>query len=216
MEKTILRILFAALMMGGCSGPPAEKAGGGWPGHRLQSWLDYYGLQLEDFDQAGRFDASYPVRGPHEPADEELYAPLYVYSADSTLAIDLDSYHLVINRRNDGSLYSPGREADMEVALIDLEAGLRTRLLFCGTPCLFEEAGFHPDGRVFVAGFSEAGSSHLPAIWLVDTAERKVDFLQATRAFHPVEVRYISEVRLSHIDFLFETFLPVSPADPLP
>ncbi len=209
MRKYIL-VLFILLLVFSC-----RQTDPGWPDERLQNWLDYYGLELRDFAPGDRFDRPYRVEQPYQASDDDLFADLYVYSPDSTQAIDLDSYHLVLEVKDDGSLFSPGREADMEVGLIDLEKGIRKRLLFCGPPCIFEEATFHPDGHVVVAGFIENDNGFHPALWTITTENAFVELRQAPDLVNPENIKYISGQRLPHIRFWFEKYEGVASDVPL-
>lgn len=175
-----------------------------WPDQRLQRWLTYYDLSLDEFEKVGRFERSYKVEHPYEPLTDNLFASLYIYSADSLLAIDLDSYHSVLEVKDDGTLFYAGREPDMEVGLINFDEGIRKRILFCGPVCMFEEAAFHPDGRIVVAGFSENDAGYKPALWFVDQKNSAVTFYQAKKPFPTKKIRYISDKRLSHIEFWFD------------
>ncbi len=200
MKKALFAILLFFAVFS-CRQPAEEKP---WPDDRLQGWLAYYGITLDDFTASDRYDRHYRVEQEFELTEDDLHAGLYIYSQDSTLAIDLDSYHLVLEEKEDGQLYSPGREVDMEVGLIDLVRGIRKRLLFCGTPCMFEEATFHPDGPVVVAGFVENENGFHPAIWSIDPGEESVKLRRASLLVIPGEIKYTSEIRLSHISFWFD------------
>ncbi len=174
-----------------------------YTGERIQAWMDHYGLTTDHFQAAERFDRHYSLEQAFEEGDRALYTDLFVYSADSALAIDLDSYHLVLEDTPYG-LFSPGREVDMEVGLIDFERGVRSRLLFCGTPCLFEEAGFHPDGHILVAGFVENEQGWHPCIWKTSRKEAFIEQRLAQQTIPVEDLDYIHRVRLPHIRFWFE------------
>ncbi len=184
-----------------CRQPVEEKP---WPDERLQNWLAYYEITSGDFTAYDRYDRHYRIEQEFEFSEDDLYAGLYIFSQDSTLAIDLDSYHLVLEKKDDGQLYSPGRGVDMEVGLIDLALGIRKRLLFCGTPCLFEEASFHPDGRIVVAGFVENSTGFHPALWFIALDEEYIELRLAEVRIHPKDIKYTSDQRLSHITFWFD------------
>ncbi len=209
MRKQIL-LFFLLLAVFSC-----RQADPGWPDERLQNWLDYYDSELKDFGAGDHFDRPYRVEQAYQTSDDDLFVDLYVYSPDSTRAIDLDSYHLVLEVKDDGSLFSPGREADMEVALIDLEQGIRKRLLFCGPPCIFEEATFHPDGHVVVAGFIENNNGFHPALWTIKTKNGFVELRQSPRLVPPGNILYISDKRLHHINFWFEKYEGIATDIPL-
>ncbi len=175
-----------------------------WPDERLNAWLSFYNIKLDDFDEIQKHEIPYRIVHPFHISDDDLYAPLYVYNADSTMAIDLDSYHLVLEQDANGYLFSPGREVDMEIGLIDFEEQTRRRILFCGTPCLFEEAGFHPSGTVVIAGFIEDEQGFVPAIWDVDPNQYTLSVSLASKSVHPKDILYIPKKRLQHIRFWFD------------
>lgn len=193
--------LLLMIIMNACGSNEKEEA---WPDQRLQRWLAYYDLSLDEFEKAGSFDRSYKVEYPYDPLTDTLFASLYVYSADSLLAIDLDSYHSVLEVKDDGTIYYAGREPDMEVGLISFEEKIRKRMLFCGPVCIFEEAAFHPDGRIVVAGFSENEAGYRPSLWYIHRDLSAIRFYQAKTPFPTGKIRYISDKRLSHITFWFD------------
>ncbi len=195
----IVLLLLQCLYIPSCK---QEKETNDWPSERLQNWLDYYDLSMEDFDEKDRFDRAYRVIYEFSLSEDDMYAPLYIYSEDSSRAIDIDSYHLVLERTDKGELFSPGREADMEAALIDLNKGVRKRLLFCGPSCVFEEAGFHPGGHVFVAGFAESETAYYPVIWYIDEDNGYIVIERASERDLPAaKIRYIPDRRLSGVIF---------------
>lgn len=171
---------------------------------RIQEWLTHYNIDIQDFNSGTTHEIPYRVTREFRISEDDLYASLYIFNADSSMAIDLDSYHLVLEVKEDGRLFSPGREVDMEVGLIDLEQSIRKRMLFCGTPCVFEEAGFHPEGQISVAGFTENDEGFVPALWEIDPKKYTVRLSVAHKVFTANEIRYTSEKRLRHIEFWFE------------
>lgn len=196
----LILVFFVFCMIVSCKrDKPAD-----WPDERLKAWLSYYNIGLDDFYETQKHDIPYRIVQPFHLSDNDLYASMYVYNADSTMAIDLDSYHLVIEQGEDEKLYSPGREVDMEVGLIDFEEQTRRRILFCGTPCIFEEAGFHPSGTVVISGFIENDRGYVPALWEVDPHKNTVSLSMASKTFHPKDILYIPKKRLQHIRFWFD------------
>ncbi len=199
-HKPLTTLLICILMLAACK----RTDNGDWPDERMQSWFSYYGIAMADFEKDSKHDIPYRVSSTFTLCDDDIYLPLYIFNADSTLAIDIDSYHLVLEKLYDGTLYSPGREVDREVGLIDIRKIVRKRILFCGTPCVFEEAAFHPDGNIVVAGFIENDEGFLPAMWSVDPDEYTVSLSVAAKTFNAREIDYISGKRLKHVRFWFE------------
>ncbi len=198
-RKRFLAIL-CALVIISCG---VQENGKDHPGKRIAAWLEHYDLEMDDFGPEERFDRLYRVVHDFAVAEDDIYAGMYIYSKDSTQAIDLDSYHLVLEEQ-DGILYSPGREADMEVALIDFEEGLRKRLLFCGPPCLFEEAEFGPGGKILVAGFIENENGWHPSLWETSYSDAYIGQRVSSQSIPAERIDYIHAIRLPMIRFWFE------------
>lgn len=189
----------------------------GWPDERLSAWLDYYELSYEGFEKDQRFDRHYEVIYEHKDREDDLFAGLYIYHPDSSKAIDLDSYHLSLNKKDDGTLYSKGREPDMEVGLIIFEEEIKKRLLFCGPSCVFEEATFDPEGNIVVAGHAEDGKGYRPMLWVTSAKNDYIDIFGYTKESdltHPASgIRYIYDIRLQEIQFHHEDKIPFDRLD---
>ena len=200
--KPLTTLLICILILAGCK----RTDNGDWPDERMQSWFSYYDITLNDLKKESKHDIPYRVSSTFTLCDDDIYLPFYIFNKDSTFAIDIDSYHLVLEKLEDGTLFSPGREVDWEVALIDLRENVRKRILFCGTPCVFEEAAFHPKGNIVVAGFIENKDGFLPAMWSVDPDQYTVSLSIAARSFNAREIDYISQERLKDVRFWFEDY----------
>ncbi len=199
LRKAITIILFAGMLF---SCKTDDKVD--WPDKRIKAWLSYYNVGLDDFNILQEHDIPYRISHEFQLNEDDIFRHLFVFNADSSLAIDLDSYHLIVKKTDDGILYTPGREVDMEIGLIDIEAGVRRRILFCGTPCVFEEASFHPSGNIIIAGFIEGEENYVPALWNIDPEKYTVTLSQVSKSFHPKEILYIPKIRLKHIHFWFD------------
>ncbi len=198
MNKTVL-LFSTILIISAC-----QRTNDDWPDKRFERWLSYYDISIHDFKDTGTHEIPYRVEYPFMLTDAELHAGFFVYNPDSSLAIDLDSYHLVLERADDGSLYSPGREVDSEVTLIVFEESMRQRILFCGPSCVFEEAAFHPDGHAAIAGFTENKDGFQPSIWYVDHENHTISLMVSEKKYHPREIRYNYDERLHNIRFWFD------------
>ncbi|MBO9684367.1 MAG: hypothetical protein J7502_17160, partial [Flavisolibacter sp.] len=62
----------------------------------------------------------------------QSYSPLFVYNADSSFAIDLYSYNVILRKRN-GKITVNHAGPDTEVGLIDLKNKTRKRIYFGGS-----------------------------------------------------------------------------------
>ncbi len=212
-----MKIILASLllfMLHSCK-PAADR--NDWPGERIGMWLEYYGLEYGGFEKTHRFERQYHVTYDYEGKEDDVFSDFYVYAADSVKAIDLDSYHLAIEIQDDGTLYSAGREPDMEVGLIRFEEGKRSRMLFCGTPCIFEEADFDPDGNIVVAGHVENERGYKPVLWVMSPEKAYIEQHEYHREkdlVHTAEkIRYISDIRLSEVDFWHDDKKPIDKLD---
>ncbi len=212
MRKVLYLLTFLTWQACGPAEDPHE-----WAEKGLGDWLDYYELDFEGFEKAHRFDRPYEVTYDYGGTEDDLYSDFYIYNADSTKAIDLDSYHLHIAKRDDGTYYSKGREPDMEVGLIDFASKIKRRVLFCGTPCIFEEATFDPEGNIVIAGHVENDKGFKPVLWIMSLKEPFLEQHEyaADRQLihHPREIRYISDIRLSEVSFWHEDEEPFENLD---
>ncbi len=159
---------------------------------------------MSDFEEEVEQTIPYRLEQDFDSENIELYKSLFIYSPDSTRAIDLDSYHLSLERMKDGTLYSAGRDVDMEAGLIHFKDSIRTRLLFCGPACLFEEASFFPEGMITVTGFADDGMGYTPVIWEIDPVSLSVKLSSSTQVFTASEIRYVRDVRLEHVLFALD------------
>ena len=214
-------VIFAMLPMLACAPrneapdpPPEADKEEAWPDRRMDRWLSYYGFDAEEFTDSATYAKPYRLaQQAFEFSANENFADLFVFNSDSTRAIDLDSYHLVLEKDQEGRLYTPGRSPDMEVGLIDLKESKRQRLLFCGPACLFEEGTFHPDGHIVIAGFSQNGEGYLPTIWVVDPEADSLQVKNIPVAYDPAKINYLPDVRLKHIRFWHDG-MPVASSSP--
>jgi len=211
-------VIFAMLPMYACgprtdapdSLPEADKRAT-WPDQRMDRWLSYYGFEKEEFTDSATYAKPYRLeKQTFDFSREDPFSELYVFNSDSTLAIDLDSYHLVLEKDQQGMLFTPGRSPDMEIGLIDLAESKRERLLFCGPACLFEEGSFHPRGHIVIAGFSQNGEGYLPTIWIVDPAADSLRVKNIPEPYKPEKINYLPDVRLKHIRFYNDDGSPVT------
>ena len=208
-KKVSIIFIFLLLTMQACGPQPkepdpsaTEEPGKTWPDQRMARWLDYYGFDQQEFTDTATYAHPYRLeKQPFELSREDPFSDFFVFNSDSTRAIDLDSYHLVLEKDMEGGLFTPGRGADMEIGLIDLAENLRERLLFCGPSCLFEEGSFHPDGHVVITGFSQNGKGYLPTMWHIDPGKDSLDVMNIPVPHDPAKINYLPDVRLQHIRF---------------
>ena len=78
--------------------------------------------------------SSRSVTGPDLKLSEasKRYYPLFIYNADSSYAIDLYSYNIILQKKN-GKTVVNHAGPDIEVALVDLKNQTRKRIYFGGS-----------------------------------------------------------------------------------
>jgi len=171
---------------------------------RLDRWLDYYGLSLNDFTDTLNIKNNPFLTTDSDPSSPHfrLYRDLFVYSPDKQYAVDIDSYFLVLEKNNEDSPVCYGTNADQEIALINLEEYERQRILFCGTACRAEEVQWTGNHNVLIMGFSQPRHTWIPVIWIVDTEKKSLQEIKTNNV--PINKKpnsYNQSVRLNHIVF---------------
>lgn len=170
---------------------------------RFIRWKNYHQIN----DAAETYKAmTLPWTLRHEAIDlkNPFYGPyfqFFIYSPDSSYAIDLDSYSLNLEYTKKGMLCSYGGEVDHKVSLIDLKNNTATTVLFAGTLDIFEDAYWEDNSTFRILGQSTREEFH-PTIWefTVDGKRRlKFGYLQTTRS---KSYDYNSEIRLKAVNFL--------------
>ena len=102
----------------------------------------FFSTQDSSFD-ASKFQqmSSQVVNSPDLKLSDAIksYSPLFVYNADSSFAIDLYSYNVILRKRN-GKTTVNHAGPDTEVALIDLKNKTRKRIYFGGSSSAIVDA----------------------------------------------------------------------------
>ncbi len=135
-------------------GPLVERRFPLW----VELWREHVpSFAVSSFTPAGEgsFTPEYTVAfTPLE--DEETRSRLYACSPDGSRCVD--PYVLVSFERQDDRIESLF-DADQGVALIDMEKGTWTRLLFCGTLCAFHDAAWLDDDALAIVGITHEPKS---------------------------------------------------------
>lgn len=170
---------------------------------RLDSWLNYYGLELTDFtDSSSKWKEVIIIRDYDINTDSNnLLKEFFIYSPDSTHCIDLDSYFLGIMKDSLGQLVFCGTDVDTEVAMIDLKGKKKIRIWFCGTPCIVEEAQWITNDLIYILGFTTDNEKKYPTIWVYEKNDQLSQGIKAKRLVKSSQKRYMQEVRLKKIKF---------------
>jgi hypothetical protein len=97
----------------------------------------------------------------------DAYGRYIKYSPDSTMFVDMDSYHVGIKKNSQGKWQGIEMEADSEVSLVNLKSGKKTRLLFLGPDNSIEDAMWLDKENVAIMGIQDYGDSlgKVAAVW---------------------------------------------------
>lgn len=146
------------------------------PGDKVySSWEEYYN-NMDNHFQVDSFvitDTTYNdlliKKADLNDTFYQNYGDLIVYNKDSSMFIDPYSYSLIIETKN-GKRIARGGEVDNEVSVVDLKKNIRTRLLFFGPSCQFQNAFWYNDHIVGVMGLQSDYSDeyYTPRIWFVN------------------------------------------------
>jgi hypothetical protein len=167
-------------------------------------WLIYYNLNHKDFHKIGNDTERKMIWSDYNLTDEyiEIFKPFYIYSTDSTYFIDLDSYSLQIEKKND-KLISYGSGIDMKVQVIRQADNKSATLLFCGSSCIPETANWITDSWIEILGFSVNESGEMiPSKWKVDLNNMIFSDYQIDTSFNSISDFYYEKERLKTIEFI--------------
>jgi hypothetical protein len=89
----------------------------------------------------------------------DAYGRYIKYSPDSSMFVDMDSYHEGIKKNNKGKWQGLEMEADSEVSLVNLKSGKKTRLLFLGPDNSIEDALWLDKENLAIMGVQDYGDS---------------------------------------------------------
>jgi hypothetical protein len=109
----------------------------------------------------------------------ELYKEfprLFILSPNKNKVLDLYSYERVFRKRRLKKPEVTADSPDSEVAIVDPAEGKKTRLMFCGTPCQFDDGWWRSANEVVVVGLVEDSlwQQHYPAIWQINLTTQEV------------------------------------------
>lgn len=104
------------------------------------------------------------------------FSPYFVYSPDSSLALDMYSYGNFLHKTKSGKSVLENGEPDTEVAVVNVQTKKRERILFAGPGTVIKEAVWINKHTVLIAGGTYNEHDQLiPAIWKYDTNTRQLD-----------------------------------------
>lgn len=196
--------------------PPSERMAevtvqDEWIAHRrvmegeaqMRPWLAYYqqripDLRLGDFQQLDSFAVDSFYSFPYTP--NPVFAPLFVPNEAETFFLDVVSYERTIDLDANGTRIIVAGSPDNSALLVDPASALAQRLMFCGTPCVFQDAAWLSDTEVAVMGLN----SHLklnfqPTIWYINLLEKEVSIFTHPQEVLPGDFRYL-EYQLNQLE----------------
>ncbi|MBD0366307.1 MAG: hypothetical protein ICV53_09425 [Flavisolibacter sp.] len=144
----------------------------------LPDVFHYFGRQDTSFSATNfqlAFEDSIEALPPGTLNKEELkpYFPYFIYNRDSSQAIDMYSYNILLSNKN-GSIVGEAAGPDSEVALLDFKANTRRRLLFGGPSLAVLDAAWLNDKIILIAGAEIVNDEQLkPIIWKIDPVNHK-------------------------------------------
>ncbi|MFO7829789.1 MAG: hypothetical protein R6V23_14285 [Bacteroidales bacterium] len=168
--------MITSVILSGCNQQKSQPKN-----ERLNRWLDYYGLVLDDFRDTLFIENNAILKSPVDTANIhfKMFKDFYIYSANHNFLIDLDSYFLVLEKNTEGELICRGTAVDQEVALIDIKNKIRQRIIFCGTACFAEEAQWIDNKTIYILGFSKPEKKSIPVVWVFNRENNQLKELQA-------------------------------------
>ncbi len=169
---------------------------------KLKRWFTWYGERLPDFF-AQNFvvlDTLLEVEFPELPVEETDpgFEKYRLPSPDRKLKADLYSYEHKLVSAADGKISLEGTSLDSEVSVSGIKPGYRTRVLFCGSSCYFEDAAWLDDNKLVIAGFSdETDKKNHPMLWRIDLKQQSVWRYQFPGALPADKDNYIHKAVLA-------------------
>lgn len=147
---------------------------------RLPQWLAYKKQQNDSFSVSNfEFVAEDTLSlMPGEKVDStakgknwqqylQKYSPYLSFSPDSSYAIDLFSYNILLEKDSHGDLKALTGDPDMQASLVNLKDKTRQRLLFVGPSSGFDDAVWTSPKTLYIVGKTKQDndSTQIPVIW---------------------------------------------------
>ena len=96
----------------------------------------------------------------------DAYGRFVKYSPDSTMFIDLDSYHVELRKDKKGRWTATELEPDTEVSLVNLKTKKKHRILFLGPGNSIEDAMWLDNENLAIMGVAEGDSvGKIASVW---------------------------------------------------
>jgi len=136
---------------------------------------------------------------PPQPLDESALKPYYpylVYNQDSSKAIDLYSYNILLSEKN-GKTVGEAGGPDTEIAVIDFKNRTRQRVFYAGPSFVIHDGKWVDNNTIsLVGGDVVDGSRFSPFIWLIDVAAKKMKVLDYIDTLQIKPTTYHSRIPL--------------------
>ncbi|PHN04870.1 hypothetical protein [Flavilitoribacter nigricans] len=170
--------------------------------NQLESWFNFYAPHIEDwrlsaFSLSNRWKIDSLLEVPFadifplkdRPDNWMIYAP------GGRFNLDIYARDVIMQKNDDGTQTIYGMSPDSEAAIEDLDRGIRQRLLFCGTPCRFEDGYWEDAQTVVIAGLHQGDEQFFhPTIWRIKLDELTVQqFTYPTPLPDPFPFNYTQE-----------------------
>lgn len=174
----------------------------------FERWQNFWKLNQNDYEPIlGKLQSTDVAWNPMEDfVFDSLYTQFFIFSPDSNYFLDLDSYNLALDRKND-KLISTGFEVDTEIVLYDLKNKSYRSVFYCGTPCLVESAYWINETEFCLLGFEEMNDDNLKKmVWRpralqfhVNSNQQMGNYFKTTRDLS--QKSYRKEIRLKKVRF---------------
>lgn len=169
----------------------------------FEKWLSFHDFNAIDFrDTALSYSLKLENETPISSLKQSEFAKLIaIYSPDSSLYVDLDSYSLSIEKDSLGKYFSYGSEPDTEVSLFNLKTAKKYKLIFLGPDYRIEEAFWQNNECVVLLGLSFKNSFYLPTMWIFDLKNNTQVIVQNRTNPKTYFSDYVKKIRLKQVEF---------------
>ena len=112
-----------------------------------------------------------------DEASLKPYYPYLVYNSDSSRAIDLYSYNVMLSQQN-GKMVANASGPDTEIAVVDFKNKTRQRILFTGPSFIIHDGKWINDHTLSLIGGEVIDEEKFsPSVWLMDLDKQTMKVL---------------------------------------
>jgi hypothetical protein len=144
--------------------------------------FSFYESEDSSFTE-GKFDVgimdSMNITAPQPLNEEELkpYYPYLVYTKDSSKAIDLYSYNVMLSNRN-GKTVGQAAGPDTEIAVIDFRNKTRQRIFYAGPSFVIHDGQWIDNKTLSLVGGEVIDDNRIsPFVWMIDIDAKRMKVL---------------------------------------